>query len=71
LATKTVTKDEIGSGLNQMRYIIRPYYRIMPGLNIFGEYEHDRDYGQLKTIVRNSGESSTENVLTFGVSVVF
>jgi hypothetical protein len=71
LATKTVTKDEIGSGLNQMRYIIRPYYRIMPGFSLFTEYEHDRDYGTLKTIVQNAGESSTENVLTVGVSFIF
>ncbi|MDO5216275.1 hypothetical protein PSM96_15180 [Legionella pneumophila] len=31
VASKTVIQAEIGSGLNQMRYIVRPYYRLMPG----------------------------------------
>ena len=48
LATKTVIQNEIGSGLNQMRFIVRPYYRLMPGLNLFTEFEHDQDYGAFK-----------------------
>ena len=71
LATNTVTADEIGSGLNQMRYIIRPYYRLMPGLNLFTEFEHDSDYGVLQTIVHSNGEPSSENILTVGVSLLF
>lgn len=70
-ATKTVTQDEIGSGLMQMRYIVRPYYRLMPGLNLFAEYEHDQDYGAFKNIRRNRGESTSENTITFGLSVLF
>ncbi|MBA2655302.1 MAG: multicopper oxidase domain-containing protein [Gammaproteobacteria bacterium] len=70
-ATKTVAEDELGSGLNQMRYTIRPYYRLMPGLNIFVEYEHDDDYGAFKSIQRKQGESTTEDTLTFGLSVLF
>jgi hypothetical protein len=45
LASKTVTQIAIGSGLNQMRYMVRPYYRLMPGLNVFAEYEYEKDYG--------------------------
>jgi uncharacterized protein involved in copper resistance len=50
LATKTVAEDEIGSGLNQMRYTITPFYRVRPGLNIMMEYEHERDCGVLNII---------------------
>ena len=38
LASKTVPRAEIGNGLNQMSYTVRPYYRLMPGLNIYAEY---------------------------------
>lgn len=71
LASKTVPIDEVGRGLNQMRYIIRPYYRLMPGFFIFTEYEHDQDYGVFKNIRRAEGESGSENTLTFGVSILF
>jgi FtsP/CotA-like multicopper oxidase with cupredoxin domain len=70
-ATKTVEEDELGSGLNQMRYTIRPYYRLKPGLNIFTEYEHDDDYGAFKRIQRKQGESTTEDTLTLGLSILF
>ena len=70
LASKTVTQAAIGNGLNQMRYIVSPYYRLFPGLNIFVEYEHEQDYGSFKTIQINSGESVTQNTLTFGFSVL-
>lgn len=71
LATKTVTEAEIGSGLNQMRYIVRPYYRLMPGLGLFAEYEHEQDYGAFKNIQNNAGESTVQNTLTFGFSILF
>ncbi|WP_133141328.1 multicopper oxidase domain-containing protein [Legionella moravica] len=71
LATHTVVKNEIGNGLNQMRYILRPYYRLKPGLSIFTEYEHDEEYGALKRILRSQGEATTQNTLTFGVAVLF
>jgi uncharacterized protein involved in copper resistance len=70
-ASKTVTQAEIGSGLNQMRYIIKPYYRLMPGLNIFAEYEHEQDYGSFRKIQVNDRESAIQNTLTFGLSMVF
>jgi CopA family copper-resistance protein len=71
LASKTVTQAEIGSGLNQMRYTIRPYYRLMPGLNVFAEFERDQNYGTYKHFQLNAGESATQNTLTFGLSALF
>ncbi|HAT1868130.1 TPA: multicopper oxidase domain-containing protein [Legionella pneumophila] len=71
LATHTVIKNEIGNGLNQMRYIIRPYYRLKPGLSIFTEYEHDKEYGTLKRILQSQGEPTTQDTVTLGVAVLF
>ena len=71
LASKTVSHDEVGSGLNQMRYIIRPYYRLMPGLNAFVEYEHEQGYGAFKRMELSAGESASENTFTAGLSLLF
>lgn len=71
LASKTILRDEVGSGLNQMRYVLRPYYRLMPGLNIFAEYEHEHDYGTFKNMQNNTGESSIQSTLTFGLTWLF
>ncbi len=71
LASKTVTQAAMGSGLNQMRYIVRPYYRIMPGLNLFVEFENEQNYGPFKDIEDSAGESATQNILTFGLSMLF
>lgn len=71
LATKTIVKNEVGSGLNQIRVIIRPYYRIAPGVSLFMEFEHEQDYGTLKKIRRNLGKSTIEDTLTFGIAVLF
>ena len=70
LATKTVIRDEVGSGLNQMRYIIRPYYRLMPGISIFAEYEHEQDYGAFKSILRKEKEDTSQNTVTFGLMFI-
>lgn len=71
LATKTVVSNQIGNGLNQMRYILRPYYRLMPGFFIFAEFEHEQAYGRLKKIRKTLKESIIENTLTFGFSIIF
>jgi len=71
LATKTVIQDEVGSGLNQMRYIIAPYYRIKPGFNLVLEYEQERYYGVLKRLRHQEGESIRENTVTIGFSLLF
>lgn len=71
LASKTVSTAAIGSGLNQMRYIVRPYYRLAPGLNLVAEFERELTYGPYRNIQRNSGESTSESTLTFGLSILF
>ena len=70
LASKTVIQAELGGGLNQMRYILRPYYRLFPGLNAFVEYENEQNYGAFKAIQKNQGESSIQNTITFGLVVL-
>ena len=70
-ASKSIPQAEIGNGLNQMRYIIRPYYRLMPGLNLFTEYEHQQNYGSFKNQQINDGESAIQNTVTFGLSMIF
>lgn len=70
-STKTVTRASIGSGMNQLRYMIRPYYRVMPGLNVFVEYEHEKDYGEFSSIQRSSGDPTVQNTLTLGLTVLF
>lgn len=71
LASKTIPRAEIGNGLNQVRYTLRPYYRLIPGLNIFAEYEYVKNYGSFKTLENNAGRPVTENSLTLGVRVIF
>lgn len=71
LATQTVTNAAIGSGLNQMRYIVRPYYRLMPGLTAFVEYENEQDYGTFKSLESILGEQTTQNTITFGLTILF
>jgi FtsP/CotA-like multicopper oxidase with cupredoxin domain/uncharacterized protein involved in copper resistance len=70
-ATKTVSRAQLGSGLNQMRYIIRPYYRIAPGFNIFAEYEYERNYGTYKNLQTIAGEPKVQNTVTVGIGIVF
>ena len=71
LASNTVTQAEIGNGLNQVRYIIRPYYRLMPGLNIYTEYEHEQDYGAFKIMQIQNKVSPSLDTITFGLAMVF
>lgn len=54
-----------------LRYILRPYYRLMPGFFIFAEFEHEQAYGRLKKIRKTLKESTIENTLTFGFSILF
>lgn len=70
-ATNTVAQDEIGNGLNQARFILTPYLRVMPGLNVFAEYERQRYYGRTSELVRADGESVTENTYTVGVDFLW
>jgi uncharacterized protein involved in copper resistance len=70
MATKTVPSAILGSGLNQMQYSIRPFYRLMPGLSIFVEYEVDQYYGAYKNLLLASGNSADANNFTVGLSMI-
>ncbi len=71
LATQKIPRATIGNGLNQMQYVVKPFYRIMPGLNIFAAFERDQYYGSFRNIQRGLGNSTGESTMTFGVDVVF
>lgn len=71
LASKTVKQATIGSALNQMQYTLRPYYRLMPGLNIFTEFEYEQDYGAFKKLQADARNSSSAKTLTFGMAMFF
>ncbi len=71
LATKNIISAQIGNGLNQIRFAARPYYRLMPGVNLFSEYEYTQNYGAFKTMQIREGDAACENTLTFGVSLLF
>jgi len=70
-ATQTIARAEIGNGLNQMQYTVRPFYRVAPGVQIYAQYEYDHNYGAFANFQRADGESVTENITTAGVSVLF
>jgi uncharacterized protein involved in copper resistance len=69
-ASKTATPAGIGSGLNYMRYTAHPFYRLMPGLDAFVEYEYQRNYGAYRTIQQQLGESLAGGSYTVGLSVI-
>lgn len=65
LATRTVPEDGVNGGLNQMRYIIRPYYQFRPDLAVFTEFEHQSNFGVVSDLL-----GSSENTLTVGVALL-
>ncbi len=71
LATKTVVNAQIGSGLNQMRYTVRPYYRLIPGVSVFVEYENEHDYGAFKTLEDESSTPDISNTVSLGLTLLF
>lgn len=71
-ATKTVRKDEIGSGLNELRFVVRPYYRVMPGLALYVEYEHEQAYGTLKKLFQEDENFPVkQDIFSLGFSWLF
>lgn len=71
LATATVPSAQLGAGLNQMRYVIAPFYRIAPGVNLVAEYEYERGYGAFRRLQLASLEKATDNTFTLGASFLF
>jgi hypothetical protein len=60
-----------------MRYIVKPYYRICPGLDVFVEYEYERPYGAFKTLqaLRSAAAGDEaqdkQHKVTVGIGVIF
>lgn len=71
LATRTVARREIGSGLNEVLLTLKPFYRIAPGLAVFLEFEYEQYYGRAKSLRRSNGDSSRDKTLSVGFSVIF
>ena len=69
-ATKTVATDQIGAGLNQIQFILRPYYRLRPGLSIFVEYEHQQYYGVTNGLI-SEDDAASSNTVVAGLSMTF
>ena len=70
-ASKTIAQDGVGSGVNQMCYIVRPYYRLMPGLNMFIEYEYEQNVGAFSAIQRKIGDTANPSTMTLGLAFLF
>lgn len=70
-ATQTVPNAFIGAGMNQAQITIRPYYRLMPGLSFFLEYQYQKALGTYRTLQENAGNAASDNTLTLGISVIF
>lgn len=69
-ASKTVNRAVIGSGLNELRYTVRPYYRLAPGINAFIEYVQETDYGQFKAIEKKLGDQTSVSTISLGLAVL-
>jgi CopA family copper-resistance protein len=70
-ATQTVKRDQIGRGLNYIEYTVKPYIVLTPGLALFTEFDWTQNYGNLKKIDHNKGQSASEKVFMMGVSFLF
>lgn len=70
-ATKNVNSAPISSGMNEMQYSIRPYYRLAPGWNVFFQYQYTKDYGLLAALDTQKNDSSDDSIFTLGVSLLF
>ncbi|WP_237760444.1 MULTISPECIES: multicopper oxidase domain-containing protein [Legionella] len=71
LATKTILNAQIGSGLNQMRYTIRPYYRLIPGVSMYVEYENEHNYGAFRILEDESTTPDISNTVSLGLTLLF
>lgn len=71
LATKTNVMDEIGSGLNSLKWSIQPLYQVGPHLAWYIQYQRTNYYGRLRNIIASEGRPTFENTYSVGVSLLF
>ncbi len=71
LASKTVAQDEVGSGLNEFQWAVRPYYQINPTLSVYIEYQDTKYYAAFKHLLQQEDRATHENTLSVGLSLLF
>jgi len=70
-ATRTVSHDEVGSGLNEFEFTFRPYYQINPTVAVYLQYQYTGNYGETKRLLQQDGEPTNENRYSVGLSLLF
>lgn len=70
-ATANVNSAPISSGMNEMQYRIRPYYRIAPAVDIYAQYQYTHDYNLLAKLDQQRNDSPNDTIYTIGVSLLF
>lgn len=70
-ANKTVARDLVGSGLNELQLTLRPYYQINPTLAVYAQYQHTGNYGITKQLFDENNLSTSLNTYSVGLSLFF
>lgn len=71
LASKTISHDEVGSGLNELQETLRPYYQLNSFTSVYLQYQHTSNYGTTQRLLRQNNEPTNENNYSLGVSLLF
>ncbi|MFZ0219567.1 MAG: multicopper oxidase domain-containing protein [Candidatus Aquirickettsiella sp.] len=70
-ANKTVRRDLVGSGLNELQLTLRPYYQINPTLAVYVQYQHTGNYGNTEQLFQENNFSTNDNTYSLGVALLF
>lgn len=70
-ASKTVARDLVGSGFNELQLTLRPYYQINPTLAVYVQYQHTGNYGNTQTLFQENNLSTNDNTYSVGLSLLF
>lgn len=70
-ASKTVKRDIVGSGLNELQFTLRPFYQINPALAVYLQFQHTGNYGNTKQLFQENNLSTNENTYSVGLSFLF
>lgn len=50
---------------------MRPYYRLMPGVAAYMEYDHEQFFGPVRTIRRHNNDANSQNIVALGLTWLF
>ncbi len=70
-ASQTATHDLVGSGLNELQFILRPYYQINPTVAVYLQYQYTGNYARTKQLFQENNLSTSENNYSLGLSLLF